>query len=75
MRVSAYITVSVDEGPWTTVPLAFDTNQPIMRLEFGDGGDLLTYETCDPEFRAHVERIYRAIADHAWSQVQTIGAD
>ena len=75
MKVVAYITASVNDGPWVTVPLRFDTDAPIMRFEFGDGGDMLSYDTADPEFRAHVERMYGAIAAHAWQRLPTIGAD
>jgi hypothetical protein len=65
VKVAAYITASVDNGPWVTVPLTFDTDAPIMRFEFGDEGDLLAYETADPEFRAQVERMYKAFSDHS----------
>src|SRR5690349_12576833 len=68
VKVVAYVTASVDGGPVTTVSLRFDTGQPIMRFEFGDGGDMMTYETADPEFRDHVERMYGTIALHALSQ-------
>lgn len=80
MKVAAYVIVSVDNGPWVTVPLAFDTGQPIMRFVFGeqdgiagpDADDIPDYETADPELRAHVERMYGAIADYSWHQALRI---
>lgn len=66
MKVRAYITASVDEGPWATVPVSFDTDAIVMQLVFGDEADpFFTYPTADPGFRSHLEAIYGAIAAHA----------
>jgi hypothetical protein len=76
VRVVAYVTASVDDGPWTTVPLTFNTSDPVITLLFGDpAAPLFTYPTADPEFRAHLERIYAAIGQQAMRQPVSLPAD
>lgn len=73
MKVAAYIIASVDDGPWAAVPLDFDTNDLVMRFAFDLDGAICNYDTADPDFRAHVERMYGAIAAHALRHVPSPG--
>lgn len=66
MKVRAFLTASVDDGPWHMVALEADTDAPIMRLVLGDPCDpVIDCSTPDPDLRRHVEDVFTAISDHA----------